>query len=311
MKSILDYIDNKKHEFAQLPFFDYLRDSSIDPLQRLSFIPCASPFIMSFRDLNKHVFCDANSTDELQLIINQHARQDEHHWIWFLEDLEKLGLNPVLDFRETLKTLWNDETVCARQLVHEIYRTTYQRSPIEKLVVIESIETTGSTFFGIVSEFVQTLEHSKQEQCRYFGAYHLEADPGHTYCTEATLQYIENIELTGAMHSQQLAVVDLIFDAFARFTDGMLAYAQKHPARAPLVQQRPRIGTCLIDAGLITLEQLDAALTEQKTRPQRLGEILASHGWVKQQTVEYLIRQFAGSERKLTSMNEPSLVLMN
>ena len=82
------------------------------------------------------------------------------------------------------------------------------------------------------------------------------------------------------------------FAAFAAFTDALLAYAQKHPVSdfqtTPQPATPPRLGTCLQEAGLITAAQLNAALAEQQVAHQRLGEILSGHGWVKQETVDYL-----------------------
>ena len=50
-----------------------------------------------------------------------------------------------------------------------------------------------------------------------------------------------------------------------------------------------RIGETLLDAGLVSIEQLQKALFEQSLNKQRLGTILAQHGWVKQQTIDFLI----------------------
>jgi hypothetical protein len=68
-----------------------------------------------------------------------------------------------------------------------------------------------------------------------------------------------------------------------------------------------RLGTYLLEAGLVTSEQLDIALKEQKDNPLLLGHLLSKKGWVNQQTIEYLIenvilptQQFARLERELT-----------
>ena len=48
------------------------------------------------------------------------------------------------------------------------------------------------------------------------------------------------------------------------------------------MQQRKRIGERLIDAGLITQDQLELALKEQKTTGELLGAILYAHGFISQ-----------------------------
>ncbi|MEL6442496.1 MAG: pentapeptide repeat-containing protein [Cyanobacteria bacterium J06621_8] len=60
--------------------------------------------------------------------------------------------------------------------------------------------------------------------------------------------------------------------------------------------RRP-LGEILIEAGLINANQLEFALQTQSTSDLRLGEILASHNWIKQQTADF----FAESWENLLS----------
>jgi hypothetical protein len=310
MKSVLKHIAQQKQAFSQLPFFDYLRDERIDPRQRLAFAPCAAPFIMSFGELNKNVFRDESSDDRLQAIINKHTYEDDCHWVWFLEDLEKLGLNRGLSFRDALTALWNEETVCAQQVAHELYRYTHQCSPAQKLVVIEVVESTANVLLTASAKIIQSLEAKTHQKYRYFGSGHLDVDAAHTYCSDNVIQLIEEIELTDEDRAEKIEIIDRMFEVFAAFTHEMLAYAKNHPISALSSTQQPvRLGTHLLEAGLITLEQLDLALLEQQTRNLRLGEILASHGWVKQQTIEYLMTSVVPSKQKTAEF--PALALMN
>jgi len=48
---------------------------------------------MSFGDLNKYVFRDESSNDPVQKMINEHTYEDDHHWHWFLRDLQVLGFD--------------------------------------------------------------------------------------------------------------------------------------------------------------------------------------------------------------------------
>lgn len=52
-----------------------------------------------------------------------------------------------------------------------------------------------------------------------------------------------------------------------------------------------RLGGYLVEAGLLTPAQVDVALNDQKITGMRFGEILAARGWVKQQTIEYLMQK--------------------
>lgn len=52
------------------------------------------------------------------------------------------------------------------------------------------------------------------------------------------------------------------------------------------------LGQILIEAGLISISQIELALREQEQYRLRLGEILVSHGWIKQETVDFFCEQW-------------------
>ena len=70
MKKVFASIEPKKNEFAKLPLFEFMRDLSIDPKQRLAWAPCAAPFVMSFGELNQ----DENFT--LREIVEGYVQKD-------------------------------------------------------------------------------------------------------------------------------------------------------------------------------------------------------------------------------------------
>ena len=226
MKEILAYIEQKKYEFSQLPFFEYLRDQSISPMQRLAFAPCAAPFIMSFGELNRSVFRDESTNDPIQKIINKHTYEDDDHWLWFLEDLEKLGLNESTPFAETLKFLWSEETDSSRQLANELYRHGADATPIQKLLIISVLEATGSAFLQATSQVILELQRLKKQEYRYFGATHFTVDSNH-YCFESGKQLIEEIQLTEKDKLANYELANNNFKLFAKFVDQLLVYAKE------------------------------------------------------------------------------------
>ncbi|HAA29256.1 MAG TPA: hypothetical protein DCE56_18085 [Cyanobacteria bacterium UBA8553] len=58
-----------------------------------------------------------------------------------------------------------------------------------------------------------------------------------------------------------------------------------------------RLGHYLVEAGLLTQVQIEAALSEQKESGIRLGEMIAKKGWLKEQTIEGLIKEVILCER--------------
>jgi len=59
-----------------------------------------------------------------------------------------------------------------------------------------------------------------------------------------------------------------------------------------------RLGGYLVEAGLLTPSQVDVALNDQQMTGMRFGEILAARGWVKQQTIEYLMNKVIIPEQR-------------
>lgn len=58
-----------------------------------------------------------------------------------------------------------------------------------------------------------------------------------------------------------------------------------------------RLGHYLVEAGLLTQVQIETALSDQKESGLRLGELLVKKGWLKEQTVEFIIKEVILSER--------------
>jgi hypothetical protein len=60
-----------------------------------------------------------------------------------------------------------------------------------------------------------------------------------------------------------------------------------------------RLGSYLIDAGLLSPSQVDVALNDQASTGLRFGEIIVERGWIKQQTIDYLHRKIIELEREI------------
>lgn len=75
---------------------------------------------------------------------------------------------------------------------------------------------------------------------------------------------------------------------------------------APSLAGQKRLGSYLIDAGLINNGQVEVALNDQKATGMKFGEVLAARGWIKQQTVEYFMTKVILPERKAMTPNAQS-----
>ena len=92
MKTLLDIIEKKNQEFAELPFFDYMKDESVEPRQKLAFAPVITPLALEFSELCKRVLRQEPTTNKIQEMVNRHTYEEHFHWQWLLEDMEKMGM---------------------------------------------------------------------------------------------------------------------------------------------------------------------------------------------------------------------------
>jgi hypothetical protein len=237
MNEILELIEQRNREFAQLPFFQFLRDKSIDPRQRMVWVPCLAPLAMSVKDLNACAFRDETVTNPIQKLINFHSLEDGRHWKWFLTDLERLGLDPSIKFTDTLRFLWSEETQKSRALAYTLVASTLNADPILKLVVIEAIEATGNVAFTAFSEVGKELEKMNQKHYRYFGVSHLIVETGHIHAgLDDVEEFLESIEMTEELKSQAINLVDKVFEAFTEMINFMMHYAENHSIDQPFIK---------------------------------------------------------------------------
>jgi hypothetical protein len=228
MKEVLKLIEQKTQEFAQLPFFEFLRDTSIEPRQRLAWAPSIAPFAMNFGELNRLYLRKEPTDNKLQELINNHTLEDDHHWKWFLQDLEKLEINHTLRFSEALKFLWSEDLQKTRKLSQDLFTLcTIHDDPILKIVIIEVIEATGHSAQVVIASVAQELQKSTQKEYRYFGEHHFEVESGHLAGVDNIEELLESLEITDEQKVKAFEIVEQVFQSFTEFINEMLAYAQK------------------------------------------------------------------------------------
>lgn len=234
MKEVLALVEKRKQEFAQLPLFQFLQDKSIDPRQRLAWAPCVAPFAMGFGQLNRYDLRKEPTDDPIQKLINRHTYEDDHHWVWFLEDLETLGLNHSMKFSDAMRFFWGEETYKTRQVCHQIALYTFRSEPIIVLAAIEAIEATGNVALALTAQVAQELQEITKQKYRYFSRHHFSVETGHATGTNDVVQFLERIQLTQEQKAKAFEVVEKVFQVFTEATNEMMAYAEKHLIVQPL-----------------------------------------------------------------------------
>ncbi len=235
MKQVTAFIEKKKQEFAKTPFMKFLQDKSIDPRQRLTWAPAFAPFAMSFKDLNRNLLRQEPATSKLQEMINQHTYEDGRHWVWFLQDMKVMGYDHSINFTDTLKFLWGEETIKVRQMAYDLFAIcTFEEDILMKLVVIESIEATGNVALYEIAQVAKELQQITKQHHPYFGESHFAKETGHIQADMDDVEYfVESIQLTEAQRKKAFMLVEKVFADFTEAMSEMLVFAQKHPYDQP------------------------------------------------------------------------------
>jgi hypothetical protein len=228
MKRVVDHLERKTAEFSGNPLFAFLRDKSVEPHRRLAFAPSVAHFVMSFADLYAFVLQAPAAGDPYQELVNAHAREDENHWRWFLDDLEKLGFDERVRFSDVLRFIWADETVRTRALTYRMCRLGYAASSLEKLVLVQVIEAAGKVTVDAVSAVGTEYHKLSGKKLVYMGHHHLATESDHTLEDAEVHRGIEAVAIESDQLPGLLDIVDQGFEAFAAFTSDMLATAQAH-----------------------------------------------------------------------------------
>lgn len=235
MKTVLDYIEQRKNNFAILSLFSFLEDSSIDPKQRLAFAPCLSPLVMGFAELCKSVLREEPTHHPIQALINQHTYEEQNHWQWLLEDIQKLELDEFCSFTEALRFMWGEETQKTRLVCPRMERYSFNSDPLQKLVVMEVAEAAANVFFSRTQRVIHELQGITKKQYKYFGGHHIDMEEQHNIKTDKVVIFFEEIEITEEQYQAFLAIVDELFEVFSASMCELLVYAKKH-AIQPQIQ---------------------------------------------------------------------------
>jgi hypothetical protein len=224
MRTVLRHLMAAKRAYSTLPFFDFLRDETLTPRQRLGFVPCMGPFILDFGDLNAYVLRAESSTDPHQALVNRHTYEDDHHWSWYLDDLAQLGHDHHRSTTDVLRAIYGDRTAVNRMLGARLAHLVYAATPTERLVIIEAIEETGNVLFTLTAALARRVERDEGIELRYLGDFHLDLESGHAMDGDDH-RTLSAIVLDGAGRARCLCLVDRDFELFTAWVAELHTYA--------------------------------------------------------------------------------------
>ena len=90
--------------------------------------------------------------------------------------------------------------------------------------------------------------------------------------------------------------IDLTKDIIARLSLSLQRIVAESPKQidvATNLKPKQPLGEILIEAGLVSIHQIQIALQEQKNHQLKIGEILANHGWIQPKTVNFFAEKWS------------------
>jgi hypothetical protein len=227
VKRIFEYIAQKSSAFTQHPLFVYLRDSSVDPLERLKFVPSSAHFVMTFADLYHSALIEPEPRDRFEELANQHLSEEATHWKWFLADLTNLDLDPTMRFTDAVRFIWSERSAKTRSLAYEVCKLSAGLRSVHKLVLVQSIEATGRVALEAAVPAGREAAARLGRNLVYFGAHHLETERAHTLEEDSVHRSLEEVVIDDATRAELHALVDKVFKHFEGFVDESLRFAKE------------------------------------------------------------------------------------
>lgn len=225
MRDVLEYIRIQENKFSQLGFFRFLTDSKIDHEQRLSWFYYIAQLAMSFKDLNNNILNIELSDYTFQTMVNSYLVENGSYWKEYLNYLETLEIDQLMQSSDSLEFMWSDKTLKTRRLANNLMAACrYEVDFLLKIVIITAIEAAGSPALSAIAQVSEKLQTNNNKSSVYFShkTVNLEAE-----------SFLFNIELRPEQKAQALVLVDYVFDKFTEYANGLMPLAQHNFKELP------------------------------------------------------------------------------
>ena len=222
------HITARSEQFTEEPIFQYLRDESVAPEQRICFMPMMAHFVFSFMDVNMYIIRNERIDTPYQRLVNIHSYEDATHWPLWINDMKRAGLDKKCAFTDAMLFVWSDATRRSRMVTYDFIAIAAKASPRQLLAIVETVESTGYKFLSTTAEVCKTIPNNPYI---YYGSAHSDVESGHHMGTDDAIDYLEAIELSDEEFSETKLLVDRLYDAFTDFVAEMYDWVQSHNLR--------------------------------------------------------------------------------
>lgn len=231
MQEVINYIEEQRRLYETHDFFvELLTDESLSGERRLAWAPSVIPFIMGYSDLNKYVFRKGEGDpqlEHLQVLLNAHTYEEDFHWQWLLNDLDKLGADSRMPLSDATRVLWGADFKHSRRLCLELASLASDSPTYAVFAMVESIEAVSITIF----KHCRGITMQDGRECEFFGTKHYAAEASHSIkspeVAESSLPALSVIQ-----REESKLMVDRVFSLFADWSTSLLRFATENEVHA-------------------------------------------------------------------------------
>ncbi|MER5942629.1 hypothetical protein ABT121_35665 [Streptomyces sp. NPDC001928] len=224
MQDVIDHIADRRKQYEGHDFFvRLLTDDSLPGERRLAWAPSVVPFIMGYSDLNKYVFRKSEEDaqlDQLQALLNDHTYEEDFHWQWMLNDLERLSADSPMPLSDASRVLWGADFQHSRRLVLELAALAANAPTYAVFAMVEAIEAVSITIF----KHCQGITLRDGQECEFFGTKHYKAEASHSI-KSPEVEETSLPALDSAQRKESSLMVDHVFALFDDWTTSLLKFA--------------------------------------------------------------------------------------
>lgn len=215
MQNIFIMIEDEKTKLAKHDLVEWIATSK----QPLTFVPAMTFFVLGFRDVLSYLK-RANPENIWDHSINIHCDEDANHWLWFIEDLQKIGVKETAwgkDFAELLTATWSETGYASRDMVYTLIHYAKTNSdPFVNLAMIESLEAAFAVFINALMPQIEN--RGWQNDLRYFGSRHHEDESNHALGSWVGETSVDNDLKTISLNEFQKSQANFIVqETFGKF----------------------------------------------------------------------------------------------
>jgi hypothetical protein len=221
MHEVLRYIEQRTDEQHSNPLINWLSDESVPARDRLMrWLPAAAPWVFGFMDLNGTLLrypADEAAQDPYKRAINAHLDEDANHWVYYLQDLQRLGLDASLPFTDVLRFLWGEETRSQRMAMYNLTALAASTTdPLLRYCLVLALESLAHLVFETLRGVSEPFSRETGLHLIYIAEEHADLEPGHlTRQVDAAEEEMQAEVLDESTRQEALDVVRRVCDAIA------------------------------------------------------------------------------------------------